>query len=637
MTTASILVVEDERIIAKGIEKQLKALGYGVTGLAATGEEAIQQATEDRPDIILMDIHLGFGMDGIEAADVIRSRFNIPVVYLTAHSDEATLQRAKVTEPFGYILKPYEDRDLHTAIEIGLYKSKMEHRLRESEQWLMGILASIGDGVIATDRKGLVRFMNPVAEQLTEWTEADALDKDLREVFPIVEEKTHEPVLNPVYNALETGLPTNLSPNTFLIRKAGTKFPIDDVATPIRDVSGRVGGAVLVFRDITERRRVDEHLRQAQKMEALGQLTGGIVHDFNNIMAAIMFFGELLLSESLPPKQRQELARDIIGAVKQGSMLTRQIMAFSRKQTLVPCVLNLNTVVREMVPIVKSLIGASIELVVDLASDITPIIADPSQIGQVILNLTANARDAMPKGGRLIFTTRTAELNQQTNTQHPDVSPGLYVLLSVRDTGSGISDDVLSHIFEPFFTTKEVDKGTGLGLSTVYGIIKQNGGCIDVSSKVREGTTFRVYLPVAEALPTNPSGLAVLPTARGQETILVVEDSDTVRTMITIVLQEHGYNVLETSNGSEAMAVAENHRGPIHLVIADLVMPKLSGGEMADRLTAIRPGLRVLFMSGGSDDAVIQQGVESSPFDFLHKPFNIAALTQTVRGILDRQ
>lgn len=289
MTTASILVVEDERIIAKGIEKQLKALGYGVTGLAATGEEAIQQATEDQPDIILMDIHLGFGMDGIEAADVIRSRFNIPVVYLTAHSDEATLQRAKVTEPFGYILKPYEDRDLHTAIEIGLYKSKMEHRLRESEQWLMGILASIGDGVIATDRKGLVRFMNPVAEQLTEWTEADALDKDLREVFPIVEEKTHEPVLNPVYNALETGLPTNLSPNTFLIRKAGTKFPIDDVATPIRDVSGRVEGAVLVFRDITDRRRVDEHLRQAQKMEAIGQLTGGIVHDFNNIMAAIMF------------------------------------------------------------------------------------------------------------------------------------------------------------------------------------------------------------------------------------------------------------------------------------------------------------------------------------------------------------
>lgn len=637
MTTASILVVEDERIIAKGIEKQLKALGYGVTGLAATGEEAIQQATEDQPDIILMDIHLGFGMDGIEAADVIRSRFNIPVVYLTAHSDEATLQRAKVTEPFGYILKPYEDRDLHTAIEIGLYKSKMEHRLRESEQWLMGILASIGDGVIATDRKGLVRFMNPVAEQLTEWTEADALDKDLREVFPIVEEKTHEPVLNPVYNALETGLPTNLSPNTFLIRKAGTKFPIDDVATPIRDVSGRVEGAVLVFRDITERRRVDEHLRQAQKMEAIGQLTGGIVHDFNNIMAAIMFFGELLLSESLPPKQRQELARDIIGAVKQGSMLTRQIMSFSRKQTLVPCVLNLNTVVREMVPIVKSLIGASIELVVDLASDITPVIADPSQIGQVILNLTANARDAMPKGGRLIFTTRTAELNQQTSTQHPDVSPGLYVLLSVRDTGSGISDDVLSHIFEPFFTTKEVEKGTGLGLSTVYGIVKQNGGCIDVSSKEREGTTFRVYLPVAEPLPTNPSGLAVLPTARGQETILVVEDSDTVRTMITIVLQEHGYNVLETSNGSEAMAVAENHRGPIHLVIADLVMPKLSGGEMADRLTAIRPGLQVLFMSGGSDDAVIQQGVESSSFDFLHKPFNIAALTQTVRGILDRQ
>lgn len=637
MTTTSILVVEDERIIAKGIEKKLKALGYGVTGLASTGEEAIRQATEGRPDMILMDIHLGLGIDGVEAADVIRSRFNIPVVYLTAHSDEATLQRAKVTEPFGYILKPYEDRDLHTAIEMGLYKSKMERRLRESEQWLAGILASIGDGVIATDQKGRVRFMNPVAERLTEWTEADALGKDLREVFPIVEGKTHEPVPNPVYDALETGVPADLSPNTFLIRKAGTEFPVDDVAAPIRDASGRVDGAVLVFRDISERRRLDEHLRQVQKMETLGQLTGGIVHDFNNILAAIMFFGELLLSESLSPEQRQELARDIIGTVRQGSLLTRQIMAFSRKQPLMPCTLNLNTILRDMGPIVKSLIGARIELVVDLDSDIAPVKADPSQIGQVVLNLTMNARDAMPKGGRLILTTRNAELSEQTSPEHPDVIPGLYVLLSVRDTGSGISDDVLSHIFEPFFTTKEAEKGTGLGLSTVYGIVKQNGGHIDVSSKVQEGTTFRVYLPVAETLPPKPSSLGVLPAARGQETILLVEDSDTVRTMITIVLQIQGYNVLETSNGSEALAAAANHRGTIHLVITDLVMPELSGREMADRLTAIRPGLRVLFMSGITDDAVIQQGVESSRFDFLRKPFNIATLTQTVRGILDRQ
>jgi two-component system cell cycle sensor histidine kinase/response regulator CckA len=637
MTTTSILVVEDERIIAKGIEKKLKALGYGVTGLASTGEDAIRQATEGRPDMILMDIHLGSGIDGVEAADVIRSQFNIPVVYLTAHSDEATLQRAKLTEPFGYILKPYEDRDLHTAIEIGLYKSKMERRLRKSEQWLAGILASIGDGVIATDQKGRVRFMNPVAERLTEWTEADALGKDLREVFPIVEEKTHETVPNPVYDALETGVPTNLSPNTFLIRKAGTEFPIDDIATPIRDVSGRVEGAVLVFRDITERRRLDEHLRHAQKMEALGQLTGGIVHDFNNIMAAMMFFGELLLSESLLPKQRQELAGDIIQTVRQGSMLIRQIMAFSRKQSFMPCALNLNTVLRDTEPIVKSLIGAGIELVLDLDSDIAPVKADPSQIGQVVLNLTANARDAMPKGGRLIFTTRNAELSQQTSPQHPDVTPGLYVLLSVRDTGSGISDDVLSHMFEPFFTTKEAEKGTGLGLSTVSGIVKQHGGCIDVSSKVQEGTSFHVYLPVAETLPPKPSSLDVLPAARGEETILLVEDSDMVRTMITIILQKHGYNVLETSNGSEAVAVAENHRGPIHLVITDLVMPKLSGSEIADRLTAIRPGLRVLFMSGVTDDAVIRQGGESSQLDFLRKPFNIAALTQTVRGILDRE
>lgn len=637
MTRTSIFVVEDERIVAKGIEKQLKGLGYEVAGLASTGEEAVLKATDLRPDLILMDIHLGAGMDGVEAANLIRTRLGTPIVFLTAHSDEATLQRAKVTEPAGFILKPYEDRDIQTAIEIGLYKSKMDRRLRENEQWLAASLSSIGDGVIATDEGGRVRFMNLMAERLTEWTEADALGRDVLEIFHIVEEKTRQPVPNPIQGALATGYPTSLSQNTILIGRAGTEFLLDDIAAPIRDVNGRVEGAVLVFRDVTERRRLEEHLRQAQKMEAIGQLAGGIAHDFNNIMAVIMWFGELLLAGNQRTKQRQELARNILEAGKHGAMLTRQIMAFSRKQILMPFVLSLNTILQDMGTMVKSLIGSSIELVVELAPDLALIKADPSQIVQVVLNLAANAHDAMPKGGRLIVATANVELGEPTSQQHPDVTPGQYVLLSVRDTGSGMSDDVLSHIFEPFFTTKETGKGTGLGLATVYGIVKQSGGHIDVSSKAGQGTTFRVYLPVAKEAPPKPSSPGIRAAAKGHETILIVEDHDTVRNMIAMLLQQHGYNVLEAPNGSEGLAVAEKHRGPIHLVITDLVMPKLSGREMADRLTALKPGLRVLFMSGYTEDVVIQQGVNSSTVDFLHKPFDVAALTQKVREILDRE
>ncbi|MDF0665416.1 MAG: response regulator [Nitrospira sp.] len=633
MTTTSILVVEDERIIAKSIEKRLKGLGYEVTGLASTGEEAIRQATQGRPDLILMDIQLGSGMDGVEAANLIRTRLGTPIVFLTAHSDEATLQRAKVTEPSGFILKPYEDRDIQTAVEIGLYKSMMDRRLRENEQWLEGILTSIGDGVIATDEGGRVRFMNPVAERLTEWTEADALGREVLEIFQIVEEQTRQPVPNPVLVALATGSPANLSQNTILIGRAGTEFLLDDIAAPIRNVNGRVEGAVLVFRDVTERRRLEEHLRQAQKMEAIGRLAGGIAHDFNNIMAVVMWFGELLLAGTQRAKQRQELARNILEVGKQGAMLTRQIMAFSRKQLLMPFALSLNTVLRDMGPMVKSLIGSGIELVVELAPDLALIKADPSQIGQVVLNLAANAHDAMPKGGRLVVTTANVELTSQ---QHPDVTPGRYVLLSVHDSGSGMSEDVLSHIFEPFFTTKDAGKGTGLGLATVYGVVKQSRGHIAVSSKVGQGTTFRVYLPVVKEAPTKPSSPSIQPATKGHETILIVEDHDTVRNMIVMLLQQHGYTVLEASNGSEGLAVAENHRGPIHLVITDLVMPKLAGREMADRLTALKPGLRVLFMSGYTEDVVIQQGVESSTVDLLHKPFDIAALTQKMREILDR-
>ena len=637
MTPSSILVVEDERIIAKGIEKRLKGLGYVVAGSAANGDDAVRMAVELRPDLILMDISLGSGIDGVTAAEAIRTRVDAPIVYLTAFSDDATLQRAKRTEPVGYILKPYEDKDLQIAIEIGLYKHKMDRRLREHEQWLAATLGSIGDGVIATDEAGRVRFLNAVAEALTGWKSSEAVGQDIRAVFQIVDEKTRAPVPNPVLNALATGECVTLAPNTLLIDKADFEWPIDDSAAPIRDANGKMVGSVLVFRDITERRRLEDHLRQAQKMEAVGRLAGGIAHDFNNIMTVIIGYSELLLLGDGPSAaDGRESLRHINEAGKRAAALTQQIMAFSRKQVLVPCVLNLNAIVRDMAAMVKRLIGSHIEFAVEAASDLGSVKADPTQVGQIILNLAANARDAMPMGGKLVLSTANVALDETTRP-YPDVTPGRYAVLTVSDTGIGMSAEVMAHVFEPFYTTKGVGQGTGLGLATVYGIVAQSHGHIAVASAVGVGTTFRIYFPIVAASPSavTPASDTRIATT-GTETILLVEDDETVRQMTKFVLERSGYAVLEAANGLDAVTVAERYRGSIQLLITDLVMPQLSGRQVAERLFALRRDLRVLFMSGYTDDMIVQQGIESATVDFLHKPFKLTALTDLVREILDR-
>ena len=641
MKPHAILVVEDERITAKYIATQLTEMGYAVAGLAATGEEAVRKAVELRPDLILMDINLGAGIDGVEAAALIRKQLDVPVVYLTANSDTATLQRAKLTDPFGYLLKPYEDGDLRTAIEIGFYRHQMEWRLRENEQWLTATLESIGDGVIATDARGCVRFMNGLAEQLTGWTQTDASGKDVRDVFHIVEEVGRKPVANPILAALATGERADLPAGTVLIDRGGEERCIEDSAAPIRDAAGTVSGAVLVFRDVTERRRLEDHLRQSQKMEAIGRLAGGIAHDFNNIMTVITGFSQLLLADGvlaapMPAADRLESLRHIHDAGVRAAALTQQIMAFSRKQVLVPSVLNLNVVLRDVGVMVKRLIGSNIEFVTDLAPDLGHVKADPTQVGQVILNLATNARDAMPKGGRLVVATRNVELDEAAAQRLSGVAPGWYVVLTFADTGFGMSEAVRSHVFDPFFTTKGVGAGTGMGLATVYGIVTQSGGHIEVESEVGVGTTFRVSLPLVVDPTTPPASREVRLAAKGHETILIVEDDDAVRRMVKAILERSGYTVIEAANGRKAVEAVEAHVAPIHLLITDLVMPHISGREVAETLAPLKPGMRVLFMSGYAEDMIVRQGVESAAADFLHKPFSLTALTGKVREVLDR-
>ena len=387
--------------------------------------------------------------------------------------------------------------------------------------------------------------------------------------------------------------------------------------------------------DLANRRILEAQLRQAQKMEAFGQLAGGIAHDFNNLMVIVTSYSELLLSGSIPPEEQRGVIREILKAGDRAVSLTRQLLAFSRKQLLQPVELDLNRLISETERMLRRLIGEDIELATSLEPALGWVRADPGQIEQVIMNLIVNARDAMPRGGRLAIETRNVELDQRNAKKHPEVPPGDYAMLAVSDSGCGMDDVTKSKLFEPFFTTKEADKGTGLGLATVHGIVKQSGGSIEVCSELGRGTTFKIYLPRIEpvvSLDKSFPGPALVP--RGTETILLAEDEPGVRAAVRLVLESSGYTVLETRSGEEAMRICRTHQAPIHLLLTDVVMPTMSGRQLAECAAAIRPNIKVLFMSGYTDDSVVRHGVLEAGMRFLQKPFTPMVLARKVREVL---
>ncbi len=380
----------------------------------------------------------------------------------------------------------------------------------------------------------------------------------------------------------------------------------------------------------------EEQLRQSQKMEAIGTLAGGVAHDFNNILSIILGFSELLASELDPADPKRKDVEQIALAGRRASTLTRQLLAFSRRQVLEPKVLNLNDAVAAMAKMLHRLIGEDVELVFLPAPQLWATLVDPGQMEQVLLNLVVNARDAMPHGGKLTIETGNVELDSAYCNEYFGVEPGSYVVLSVSDTGAGMDRATQARIFEPFFTTKETGKGTGLGLSTVHGIIKQSGGHIWVYSEPGKGTTFKIYLPrSAESAADGDRSSSASGAQRGTETILLAEDDTQVRTLAVTILRRHGYRVLEAASGSEALLSSARHDGPVHLLLTDVVMPKMSGRELWEHLAPLRPEMKVLFMSGYTDDAIVRHGVLGSEFDFVQKPIGATALLVKVRAVLD--
>jgi two-component system cell cycle sensor histidine kinase/response regulator CckA len=398
------------------------------------------------------------------------------------------------------------------------------------------------------------------------------------------------------------------------------------------------GGAVIRYEgsieDITGRKTLEEQFRQSQKMEAVGQLAGGIAHDFNNLLTVITGYSELLLSGVQDDPVRRKV-EEIRKAAERASALTRQLLAFSRKQVLQPRVLDLPETVVGMDKMLRRLIGEDVELVTLLESGLEKVKADPGQIEQVIMNLAINARDAMPQGGKLTIETKNVFLDDAYARRHATVTPGHYVMLAVSDTGTGMDEETQAHIFEPFFTTKEQGKGTGLGLSTVYGIVKQSGGNIWVYSEPEHGTTFKIYLPVAGETDESRREEVAAERPQGTETILLVEDEEAVRLLLLDILDAEGYAVLPASNGRDALRVCEQHSGPIHLLITDVVMPGMSGRELAARLAEECGDAKVLYMSGYTDDAIIHHGVLDAGTNFLQKPFTPDAVARKVREVLD--
>jgi PAS domain S-box-containing protein len=429
-----------------------------------------------------------------------------------------------------------------------------------------------------------------------------------------------------------------------IIRPDGSERMIQARGRGQRDASGRIARLIGSAQDVTDRleaesehRRLEEQLRQSQKMEAVGQLAGGIAHDFNNLLTVIKAYSGLVGDQLEEGSAIKSDVVEIQRAAGRAASLTQQLLAFSRKQILQPRVLDLNSVSRDLEPMLRRLIGDNIQIVTQAGASLGRVKADPGQIEQVLINLSLNARDAMPSGGTLTIETANVELDEAYHGRHAVIAAGPYVLLAVSDTGAGMDEATRSRVFEPFFTTKPVGKGTGLGLSTVYGIVKQSSGYIWVYSEPRLGTTFKIYLPRLEAdeiSATTAERPEVVPES-GSETVLLVEDEPAVRSLARRVLERHGYTVLEARDGMDALRVAEQYRQPIQLLVTDMMMPELSGRDVWTALSAKRSDLRVLYMSGYTNDDMIRRGFLDAGAAFLQKPFTSIDLARAARTVLD--
>ena len=628
--TVRILVLEDNDADAELVEVELRRAELDFTARRVVTRPDFERALREfLPDIIVSDHQLP-QFSGVAALELARARApHAPFILLTGSLDEETAVEYMKAGAADYILKGRLTR-LGPAVRGALERERMKRQLREREEYFKSLIEQAMDIIAVLDADGAVRYASPSVLPLLGYGAEELVGQHILDLV-------HPDDVGPALRVFAEGVATGQGGRLLGLQvrhKDGTYRSLEAVGRYLLD-DPVVRGVVINARDVTERRSLERQLLQAQKMEAVGRLAGGIAHDFNNVLTAIFGYADLLTEEFPAGSPARQDLEEIRKAATRASALTRQLLAFSRQQVLAPVVLSVNDLVADVDKMLRLLVGEDVELRLILARDAGNVRADSGQLQQVIMNLVVNARDAMPTGGTLVIETADAELTEQYAELHQAVIPGRYVMLAVSDTGVGMDAQTKARIFEPFFTTKEKGKGTGLGLSTVYGIVKQSGGYVWVYSELGHGTTIKLYLPRVDAPAEPQAPPRETATLTGTETILLAEDDDILRPLTKGLLAKLGYTVLDAESAEQALAVAGARQGPIHLLVADVVMPGASGRELARRLAQSRPETRVLYVSGYTDDAIVHHGMLEPGLKFLQKPFTPAALARKVREVLD--
>jgi two-component system cell cycle sensor histidine kinase/response regulator CckA len=662
-----ILLIDDEKIIRDSYRNFLEDYDYEVRE-ASNGLEGLETFKRESADLVLLDLNMPV-MDGIEVLKKLTaSSSDIPIIVVSGTGLIDDVLRALRLGAWDYLYKPIENLSvlLHAvkkALERArlirenrVYQERLEeevkhrteeleqttHRLRESEKKFRTFTESAPVAIMIY-RNGKWRYANPAARKLTGFTVTKLYDMDSLDIFhPDYREMARslmqmgdireEPVL-PLQKRMELKIITGKNIEKWV-----------DFSGEILEYKGET--AVLVSAmDITERKNaekekanLEKRLQQSLKMESIGRLAGGIAHDFNNLLSPIMGYAQMLLMECHSGNPRHEKLSQILKASERARELTRQLLAFGRKQVLDIRTIILDHAITEFKKIMKRTIREDIRLKFKLNTPSSGIRADVSQIEQILMNLAINSQDAMPHGGELVIETLDVYHDEIYASDHPEVRPGHYVMLSVCDTGSGMDSETIKHVFEPFFTTKEPGKGTGLGLATVHGIVKQHGGSIQVYSELGYGTIFKIYFPrLDQPVEVTPVVSTRNDAGCGSETILLAEDEEAVRNVVTHILGNRGYTVIAAKDANECLQLARLHKGPIHMLLTDVIMPRMNGRELYQRLSAFLPDLEVLYMSGYTDNVIAHHGILDKGIHFLQKPVSIHTLTTKVRELLDKK
>jgi PAS domain S-box-containing protein len=640
-----LLVVDDAIEHARMVVEFLRATNEwpaAEIAIATSYEEAAAALVATSYDVAVLDYWLGT-RDGLSLLREVRQQgVDTAAIVLTGRGDEDVAVEAMKAGAADYLNKTsltIETLERAVRHAIALRAGERQRReaevaLRASEERFRALVENSSDALLLIDGEARVTYLAPSSTRHLGWKPEEMVG---RSIFDFLHPDDRELVGNRMAESLRQPGQLVTAEIRFLHADGSWRIMEGAGVNHLKDPS--VGAIVVNARDITDRRRLEEQLRQAQKMEAVGQLAGGVAHDFNNLLTAILGYCNLMLDEIPREDPLRPDLEEIHSAGERAAALTRQLLAFSRRQMLQPQIVDINTLVQQLEKLLRRLISEDVELVTALAPALSPVRVDPASVEQVLVNLAVNARDAMPLGGRLTIETANVELDDAYAVTHVTARPGHYVMLAVSDTGEGMDAMTSARVFEPFFTTKEQGKGTGLGLATVYGMVKQSGGYIWVYSEPGHGTTFKVYLPHAEQRVSSHSshaGRRRNDESHGWETVLLVEDEDAVRVLAREVLRRHGYVVLEARHGVDALRIAERHHDDIHLMVTDVVMPHMSGRDLAQRLSTVRPNMKLLFMSGYTDHAVMHRDVTPGSA-FIQKPFTPENLARKVRTVLDSE